>query len=117
MIKVDIKVTKNRLGAVGPAISRNLEAVVNETAQAAAEDAQRRAPVDTGFLRDNIRALAEPGLEAQVVSEAPYSDAVEFGTAANSPQPFFRPAMDAAATTFARDAAQAVQEGVEEAAG
>ena len=53
------------------------------------EVAKARAPVDTGRLRESIRAEAE-GLTARVVADCPYAAAVELGTSRSAPQPFMR---------------------------
>ena len=46
---------------------------------------------DFGFLANNILAEAGEGLTASLVSRAPYSAALEFGTRTNhGPRPFFR---------------------------
>lgn len=62
-------------------------------AERVAEIARNNAPVDTGFLRDHIfaRHLSK---SSEVVSEAPYSGFVEFGTRFMAAQPFLRPAVD-----------------------
>jgi len=76
---------------------RNFESRLRELAcgrvLAAAEEhrdgARARAPVDTGRLRDSIRAESE-GLTARVIADCPYAAAVEFGTKSAPPQPFMR---------------------------
>jgi HK97 gp10 family phage protein len=50
---------------------------------------QERAPVDTGFLRDNISVTNSDDTAAQVSSLADYSFFVEFGTRFMAAQPFF----------------------------
>ena len=62
---------------------------VAAAAQAHAEAARSRAPVDTGRLRNSIRAEAD-GLTARVVADCEYAAAVEFGTRRTAPQPFMR---------------------------
>ena len=58
-----------------------------------AQNAQKKAPVDTGYLKSKIRARA--GKKSVVVeSPAPYSVHVEFGTWKMAAQPFMRPAID-----------------------
>lgn len=55
--------------------------------------AQRYAPVDTGYLRRNIKYHAEDnGLTARVKSEAEYAAYQEYGTRYQSGTPHVRPA-------------------------
>ena len=64
-----------------------------DAARVIAEKASALAPVDTGFLSQNIYAEMTPDGGA-VISEAPYTMHVEFGTSRMAAQPFLRPAMD-----------------------
>jgi HK97 gp10 family phage protein len=63
-------------------------------AQVIARRAQQLAPVDTGYLRDHIKAIKLGDGGAAVVSEADYSAHVEFGTYKMAAQPFLRVAID-----------------------
>lgn len=47
---------------------------------------------DTGNLDQNVKANKTGQLTAEVVSEAPYSAALEFGTSKMGERPFMRPA-------------------------
>lgn len=58
-------------------------------AQEKCEAARFRAPVDTGRLRNSIRAEAD-GLIARVIADCEYAAAVEFGTNRAAPHPFMR---------------------------
>jgi HK97 gp10 family phage protein len=71
------------------ALHRAAEAAIEESARAACEQARALAPVDTGRLRDSIRAEAD-GLSAKVITDCEYASAVEFGTSRRAPQPFMR---------------------------
>ena len=62
---------------------------VRGAALAQRDGARSRAPVDTGRLRDSIRAEAD-GLSARVIADCEYAAAVEFGTGRTPPQPFMR---------------------------
>ena len=62
---------------------------VAAAAQERAEAARSRAPVDTGRLRDSIRAESD-GLTARVIADCEYAAKVEFGTSKNPPRPFMR---------------------------
>ena len=70
-----------------------LEPLAAEQVQRAAEEycaaAKSRAPVETGRLRDSIRAQCD-GLSARVTTDCEYAAAVEFGTSKHPPQPFMR---------------------------
>jgi HK97 gp10 family phage protein len=57
--------------------------------------AQSLAPVETGHLRANIKTYPQTYPEVEVVSEAPYSGYLEFGTRdIQPPIPFMRPAYE-----------------------
>ena len=79
------------------ALRRSLEEAARRgvagLAEAAAEEAARRAPVDTGRLRASIRARAD-GLSAAVTADCPYAAAVELGTSRRPPQPYLVPAAE-----------------------
>lgn len=88
-------VTKfNRLPQIAADIKSQGEALVQQTADNVVKGAQDRAPVDTGRLRDGIHREGG-GMEATVVSEAPYSVFQEYGTSRMGAHPFFWPALEA----------------------
>ena len=60
-------------------------------AQDIAASARQLAPVRTGKLRDGIIVI-EGSNQTEIVSQAPYSLFVEFGTSRTPAQPFLRPA-------------------------
>lgn len=64
-------------------------------AQVIAKRASQIAPRDTGYMAEHIHA--EKGNPVQVISEAPYSGYVEYGTYKMAAQPFMRPAIAAGA--------------------
>lgn len=84
----------NRLPTLAAELKSAGDALVQETAQKIAADAAGRAPVDTGRLRDGIKAEGS-GMASTVTSEAPYSTFVEYGTSRAGAQPFFWPALEA----------------------
>lgn len=58
---------------------------------------------DLGFLANNILPEASAYLQASLVSRAPYSAALEFGTRKNGgPRPFFRVSVRVGAERFAK---------------
>ena len=73
------------------------------------DEAKRRAPVRTGYLRSNITAAKAGRNAADVISAAPYAAYVEYGTSKMAPRSHMRPAIDATMD----DMIAAVIEGVE----
>lgn len=77
---------------------KNLKSIGHVAALPAAQFIAKRArdlaPVDTGYMRDHIHAHGTGPKSAQVISEAPYSVYVEYGTSKMAAQPFMRPAVD-----------------------
>lgn len=73
------------------------------------DEAKRRAPVRTGFLRSKITAKKAGRNGADVISAAPYAAYVEFGTSKMAPRSHMRPAIEATID----DMAAAIIEGVE----
>ena len=64
-------------------------------ADAVAQRARNRAPVDTGALAASIHRVKLPDGSFLVGSSVPYASDVEFGTSRNKgPQPYMRPASD-----------------------
>lgn len=61
-------------------------------AEIVAKRASQIAPRDTGFMAEHI-TVEEDGEKVFVVSQAPYSVHVEFGTSKMAAQPFMRPAL------------------------
>lgn len=57
-------------------------------------DAKRRAPVDTGNLRNSIRAEQVSDTEATVGTPVDYAIYPEFGTSRQAAQPYLRPALE-----------------------
>jgi HK97 gp10 family phage protein len=78
-------------------------------AKVIAERAKDLAPVDTGYMRDHIRARKHGQLGAVVESTAPYSGFVEYGTRYMAAQPFLRPAVDQGQREILQAAAAALQ--------
>lgn len=65
---------------------------------------QRLAPVDTGFLKQNIKLYVEDGgLTARVKSEADYAVYQEYGTRFQSGTPHIRPAFNRQRSPFISD--------------
>lgn len=66
--------------------------------------AQRKAPVDTGFLRRSIAfSLMDGGLSAMSIAGANYAGYLEWGTRFMSAQPYMKPAFLAQKAKFLAD--------------
>lgn len=74
--------------------------LLKEAANQIVQQAQSRAPVDTGFLRDNIQITTETDDEIEVTSQAEYSIYVEEGTSRMPSRPFMLPAAQEVENTF-----------------
>ena len=81
---------------IADALTRNIASALREAADLIVSNAQANAPVDTGFLQDNIQITSESDTSITVTSEAGYSGFVEYGTSRMSAQPFFEPAIEEA---------------------
>lgn len=89
--RVRVEVNLNRLTEeIGPAVQARLR----EAAQAGSADAKRRAPVDTGRLRDSIHVEDLPDYGARYGTNVEYGIYQELGTYKMRAQPFLRPSMD-----------------------
>jgi HK97 gp10 family phage protein len=89
----------NRIPQVIAEVEANARKTVAEVADSAATDAQRRASVQTGYLRQSISAQVH-GKSAEVKADAPYARYVEYGTRKTAAQPFLGPAVEAAKDEF-----------------
>lgn len=93
-------------------VRREVARVVIKYTFAVERDSKLAAPVDTGFLRANIRSdvrRAVTDLVALVISGAEYSSFVEFGTARMDAKPFLFPAVEANRRAFYEDLKAAVR--------
>lgn len=73
-------------------------------------NAQRKAPVQTGFLRRSIVfQLANMGFEARVFATAEYAPYLEWGTRFMSAQPFMGPAFRQQSKKFKSDLTRLVK--------
>ena len=73
--------------------SEQMRVMLRKVAEAAAEGARRRAPVDTGRLRDSISSEDETG-RAWYGTDVDYALFQELGTRYQPAQPYLRPALD-----------------------
>lgn len=81
-----------------------VKAVVKSNTADMDRKAQRKVPVDTGFLKRSITlTLASGGLTGIVEPYAEYAAYVEYGTRFMSAQPYMRPAYNAQKVKFLAD--------------
>lgn len=85
--------------------------IIYETALRVEKSAKKRAPVDTGFLRDNIAASKVDALTSRIDSFAPYSVYLEKGTRFMDAQPFFQPAINMEIVTMYQNIKKVIKEG------
>lgn len=78
-------------------LDSKLEEATTEATEILKEDTINKAPIKTGFLRDNIKSVSTTTYDhkniSQVISYAPYSILLEKGTRYMSPKPFMVPAL------------------------
>ena len=136
MRRITAKVTRSRWGQVGSAIHAALVETVASTAGEVKDDAQARAKVRTGSMRDSVYVLtkAEDGYDGAVAAadadnprvavfdrlEAPESDTAALvpvavahaETQENGLHPFLTPAADDNCPVFEYDVKQAIRAAV-----
>ncbi len=105
MADITIRIEGSGLSRIREQVRSRVETAVAKVAHGIEEDARRRAPVRTGFLRSSIEAIpadaAEPGVvEWEVGAAAPYGVFVELGTSKMPPRPFLIPAAEAGRKPF-----------------
>lgn len=113
MVGKDIRVVydTDKLDYLADHILEELAGVVLRVTEEAVSDAKRRAPVDTGELRDSIGyELGEDGLTAELTVDADHGVFQELGTKYVQPQPFLAPAMDAAAVKLRSELGRVIED-------
>jgi len=98
-MSVQFRKTGFNFAALRRDLRENVADVLNEGAESCVSLAKQLAPVDTGFMRDNISQTEEAtadNLRVAMESEADYSVFVEYGTVNMEAQPFFTPAFESA---------------------
>jgi HK97 gp10 family phage protein len=96
---MSVRVEGFKFQALQARMRKNIADAVNNAAESCVSLGQQLSPVDTGFMRDNIKQIdtATPEqLRAVVESGADYSVFVEYGTVNQDAQPFFTPAFESA---------------------
>lgn len=74
-------------------IQREADSIIMNTALRVETRAKQLAPVDTGYLKQHIKAEKTGMLSADVDSSANYSIYLEMGTRKMAPHAFMRPAL------------------------
>lgn len=102
MADADVKwtVVVNDLPRIRKDMVARAEAILTKTAMDLEAGMKRRAPVDTGNLRNSIRAVRINSQHWRVEVGAEYGWYVEAGTVRNAPQPFFTPTVRAVIPEF-----------------
>lgn len=98
-MSVTIRKTGFDFAALSRKVRGNIADELNSGAESCISLAKQLAPVDTGFMRDNITQTenATPEhLRVTMESQADYSAFVEYGTVNMEAQPFMTPAFESA---------------------
>ncbi len=83
---------------------KDVKQIVKQNTAELTQGAQRKAPVDTGYLRRSITMDAgNSGLTGKVKPTADYAPYLEYGTRFQSAQPFMRPAFNKQKAQFKSD--------------
>lgn len=95
-------------------LDTNVESVLEVNAQDIEIDAKRNAPLDTGKLRQSIKATKtkdkEYTIKANSTGLAPYAPFVEYGTRFQRAQPFLFPAFFKGRAKFTDDLEDLLQD-------
>ena len=90
-----VKVIYNHSQATSQQVQRQLIEIIQAATYAVEADAKKRAPVDTGALRNSIQSSFPAPKTGMVSASVEYAPYVELGTIHNRPQPFLFPALKA----------------------
>lgn len=103
------QLTQRRLESFSRGVLRDLEEILDIYALLIQRQAQILAPVDTGFLRNNIFVEHDGRWARLIVASAEYAVFVEYGTRYVAAQPFLAPA----ARSYQRDFRVACQQAID----
>jgi len=98
-LSVIIKKTGFNMAGLSRRVRGNIAGVLNGGAESCISLAQQLAPVDTGFMKENIAQTEEAtadNLKVTMESQADYSVFIEYGTVNMEAQPFMTPAFESA---------------------
>lgn len=108
--ELQVKISTDGLDRIEGALAQALEEALNTASDAIVADAKRRAPVDTGFMRDSTEVeTTDDPLKLVLHANAPYSGFVDMGTVRQAAQPWFTPAVDQGRQTLAEAVEKAVR--------
>lgn len=96
-----VMTVENHFPEIAMELATNADALAKETAEAWAEDAERRAPRLTGELAGSIAARRVGKGTWEVTAGADHSIYVEYGTSDTPAQPFHTPAGEGQRPVFA----------------
>lgn len=103
-----VNTTQRRLESFSRTVQRDLQEVLDVYAFLIQRQAQILAPVDTGFLRNNIIVEVDGKWARIIKATAEYAIFVEMGTRFTPAQPFLAPA----ARSYQRDFRAACQQAI-----
>lgn len=110
-----------RFDGFADALEAELEAAIEDIVGWIESEAQDRASVDTGELRDSIEGtvlgVADLIAEGKIVAGADHAPFQEFGTIYQPPQPYLAPAFDAVRDRVVPRVQQAIENAKQEAFG
>jgi len=113
VLTTDIKELQDRLSRIEHDLPNVIEGVTEKHLLIIEERAKGLAPVDTGYLRDNIRSLgakmAGDIISGELVSGADYSSYLEFGTVTIPEKRFLRDALEAEVNSLTQDLESAIE--------
>lgn len=89
-----IRIVYDRIPQVNQELARAVERVVAEAAREVEAAAKRRAPVDTGALRNSIQAWHDTPYRWHIAPHVEYALYVEYGTRRQRAQPYMTPAAE-----------------------
>lgn len=95
----------SRFGDIANGMEAKAAAAVQHAGLRVEAGAKRRARVDTGFMRGELRWRPEGPLEGSVIAGAKYTIHHEYGTRHMSAQPMLVPAVEDARQGFEHDIA------------
>lgn len=104
--------SKNRIPQIMVELQGELAACVQRAGFRVEAGAKRRARVDTGYMRGQIRWIRESPYSGRVIGGAEYTVFNEFGTVNMSAQPMFVPAAEEVRPIFIGEVRLALRKAV-----
>jgi len=95
-MSISVSVDTSKLDEIIAKLPGNRDKIIKSTAMHVLGEARKRAPVQTGNLRDNSEVTDGEGY-ANVEFHAEYAPFVELGTYKMNARPFLKPAVEAEA--------------------